>query len=138
MGRPSFMQESVIADWTVGTTGATAASGAIVDMSGYESVLFLGHVETTQAQAHLSFEMGTATDAMEEATGDAPGVAPSLYLDVFRPARRFVRGVCGASAGGQNLEVITILYGARSQPTSNSTLVNGTILQSPASGAAST
>lgn len=130
-----WMREGVIADWTI-ATGASAASGAIVDTLGYESVLFLGTVETTAATDHLSFEMGTATDAMSEATGDASGIAPNLYLEVYRPAKRYVRAVLSASAGAKNVQVVTILKGARVQPTTHATTVNGQFLYSPGSGTA--
>lgn len=125
-----WMREGKILDWTR-VTGATAASGAIVDLATdgmrYESVLFLGNLETTDAQAHLTMEMGTASNDMQEVVGQASGVAPNLFLEVYRP-NRFVRGVVGASAGAQNAAVITIGKGSRVQPATNATTVVGTFL----------
>ena len=139
MVRP-FTQQSVIADWTAGTTGATAASGAIIDTDGYESVLLLAKLETTNAAHQLVALGGTATDAMSEYTGpesgEASGIAPNLYLDIHRPKKRYVQGQVFASAGGINIQLLTILYGARVQPTTNTTMVNGRRLQSPNSGTA--
>jgi len=137
-----FSKESVIADWTANTTGTTAASGTIVDTDGYENVLVLAKLETSQAAARLTCLGGTATDAMSDYTGPTAGqvlgVAPNLYLDVHRPKKRYFQGICYASAGGQNIQIVTILYGPRSTPTSNSTLVNGLQLYTPNSGTAST
>lgn len=134
-----FSLESVIADWT-NVTGATAASGAIVDTDGYEGVLLLGKIESTAGTDQLVARGGTATDAMSEYTGpsqgEASGIAPNLYLDIFRPQKRYVQGQVFASAGAKNCGVLTILYGPRSKPTSNSTLVNGRQLYSPNSGTA--
>ncbi len=130
-----WMRESVIKDLTV-TTGATGSSGAIVDTAGYESVLFLGYIETTAATDRLKHEEGTASDAMAETTGEASGVAPNLYLEVFRP-KRYVRGIISASAGAKNSFVMTILKGSRIAPTSNATTVNGKYLYSPVTGTAS-
>ena len=138
MGNP-FTEQSVIADWT-NVTGATAASGAIVDTDGYERVLLLGKLETTNANHQLVALGGTATDAMSEYTGpnsgEASGIAPRLYLDIHRPRKRYIQGQVFASAGAINCEVLTILYGARVQPTTNATTVNGRQLASPNSGTA--
>ena len=135
-----FSLESVIADWTANTTGTTAASGAIVDTDGYENVLLLAKLETTNANHQLVALGGTATDAMSEYTGpsqgEASGVAPNLYLDIHRPRKRYIQGQVFASAGGINIQLVTMLYGPRSMPTSNSTLVNGRQLYSPNSGTA--
>lgn len=130
-----WMREGVIADWTI-ATGATAASGAIVDSLGYESVLLLGQLETTNANHQLVLRTGTATDAMSETTGEASGIGPNLYLEVHRPSKRYVQGQVFASAGAINCQVVTILKGARVQPTTHATTVNGKFLYSPVSGTA--
>lgn len=130
-----------LADWTVGTTGATAASGAIIDTDGYEGVLFLAKIESTAATDQLVALGGTATNAMSEYTGpnqgEASGVLANLYLDVFRPKKRYVQGQVFASAGGKNLEVLTILYGPREMPITQTTTVwNGRELATPNTGTA--
>ena len=134
-----FSLESVIADSTW-ATGATACSGGIVDTDGYENVLLIGQLESTNTNAQLVALGGTATNDMSEYTGpsggEASGVAKTLYLDIHRPKKRYISGTVFASAGAQNANVITILYGARSVPTSNSTLVNGRQLYTPNTGTA--
>lgn len=137
-----FTLESVISDWTDGTTGTTAASGAIVDTDGFENVLLLGRLETTATGSMLRALGGTATDAMSEYTGpsgggEASGIARTLYLDIHRPTKRYIQGQIEATAAC-NLSVVTILYGPRSKPTSNATTVNGKQLYSPNTGTATT
>lgn len=135
-----FSQESQILDWTAGTTGATAASGAIFDTDGFENIIGYALLESTNANAQLVYLGGTATDAMSEVTGpsqgEASGIAPRLYLDIHRPQKRYGQFSVFASAGGQNINVLAIGYGPRNKPTSNSTLVNGRQLYSPNSGTA--
>lgn len=130
-----------LADWTVGTTGTTAASGAIIDTDGYEGVLLLAKIESTADTAQLVALGGTATDAMSEYTGpntgEASGELTNLYLDIHRPKKRYIQGQVFASAGGQNTEVLTILYGPRTLPVTQTTTVwNGRELASPNSGTA--
>ena len=134
-----FSLESVIADSTW-ATGATACSGAVVDTDGYENVLLIGQLESTNANAQLVAKGGSATASLSEytgpETGEASGVAKTLYLDIHRPKFRYIQGTVFASAGAQNANIITILYGPRSMPTSNSTLVNGRQLYTPNTGTA--
>lgn len=133
-----FSLEMVIADRTA-ATGATAASGAIVDTDGYENVLLIGMLETTSTGNQLIALGGTATDAMSEYTGpgggEASGLAGTLYLDIHRPRKRYIQGNVNTTAA-INVEVLTILYGPRNKPTTNATTVHGRQLYSPVSGTA--
>lgn len=133
-----FSLDSVIADWTE-TTGSTVCSGAVVDTDGYTKVVIYGKLETTSTGNQLIVRGGTATDAMSEYTGpiggEASGIAPNLYIDVDRPRKRYIQGLANATAAC-NLGVLTILYGARSKPTSNATTANGIQMYSPVSGTA--
>ena len=121
-----------------GATGATTAlNGAIVDMDGFENVLFIAGATVTSTAQWLKMQMGTATDAMSDATGQVDHTQATLYLDVHRPIKRFVRGVFTASgASSPYRSLITVQYGARVKPTTNATTVALDTLYSPASGTA--
>ena len=125
-----------------GTTATSAAlSGNIVDMSNYESVMFIGTAAASNASAWVKMQMGTATDAMSDATGEAfegAGSKTNMYLDVQRPTKRYVRGVFkGASTTVLYRTMQTIQYNAKVQPTTHSdTSTTGTRLYSPGSGTA--
>ena len=120
----------------VGTTGTSAAlNGDIIDMAsngGFESVLFVGNQAASQADSLLAVQTGTASDALSDATGDVAGVLTTLYLDVQRPPKRFVRGVFRAgSATIAYRTLVTVPYGARSLPTTHPASSTGIRLYSP-------
>ncbi len=106
----------------VGTTATSAVlNGDIIDMAGnggFESVLFIGNQAASQADSVLAMQQGTASGALSDATGDVAGTLTTLYLDVFKPTMRFVRGIFRAgSATIAYRTLVTIPYGARSQAT---------------------
>lgn len=129
----------------VGTTGTSVAlSGDIIDMAsngGFESVLFIGHqsasANATATGSYLCMQMGTASGSLSDATGDVRGTKTTLYYDVHKPTQRFVRGVFrAASATIAFRSLVTIPYGARSQPTSHPASSTGARFYSPGSGTA--
>jgi hypothetical protein len=81
-------------------------------------------------------EMGTATDAMSDATGDVLLSQTGLYLDVYRPAKRYVRGVSISTASGKSRVLTTIQYNPRVTPTTHNASTTGLRLYSPGSGTA--
>lgn len=126
----------------VGTTGTSAAlSGDIIDMAsngGFESVLFIAHQSASQADAQLICQTGTASDALSDTTGNVLGTKATLYLDVYRPNKRFVRGILEAGSATIAFEsLVTIPYGARSLPTTQPASTTGQSVYSPGSGTAS-
>lgn len=141
MGLPLIDQVNLV-EFVPGTTGGTGSTTPILDMTGYEGILFLAYAEATNASIQLFARGGTATADMSELTGpeagEATGVAPSLYLDVYRPKERYIEGVlmCG-SGGAGNSAIVGLRYGARALPTTNSTLWHGLALATPNSGTAS-
>lgn len=128
--------------FTAGTTGGTGTTTPILDMAGYEGVLFLAYQETTNTSNQLMARGGSATASLTEYTGpsggDASGILGSLYLDVFRPKHRYIEGVLQAGSGGAGNVVLTALrYGARGLPTTQATDAwNGKSLATPNTGTA--
>ena len=125
--------------YATGATGATTVlNGTIVDMDGFNSVLFIAFATATSTAQHLHMEMGTDTATMEDATGTAVVHAlDTLYLDVYRPAKRYVRGVFTASgASSVYRSLVTIQYNAIVQPTTTPASTTGKRVYSPGSGTA--
>lgn len=141
MGKPLIDQVNLEA-FVAGTSGGTGATTPIFDMAGYEGVLFLAYQEATNASNQLFARGGTATNAMSDYTGPAGGEASgtlgSLYLDVFRPKKRYIEGVlmCGSGSAGNTL-ITAIRYGARTLPTTQATAAwNGLAIAGAVSGTA--
>lgn len=129
-------------------TGQAASGGAgnvaktrVIDMAGFESVMFLAVASATNASNRLAFRSGTASASggLSDATGDVEHVTTgAMYLDVFRPTKRYVQGRYSASgATSPHVGIIGIAYGARSVPTTQPAETTGTRLYSPGSGTAS-
>ncbi len=125
--------------------GQAASTSDILDMAGFEGVVFIakvadvtnGSVLTLQAQqddvngtsgmANLSGTVtytATATDADDDL----------LVLDVYRPEKRYVRAVLtSATQNAVKDGIIAIQYGAKTQPTTQGTTVlDSDTLVSPA------
>lgn len=109
--------------------GITTINGAILDMEGYEGVMFISQSGTITdgnlvlkaqdgAQANLSDAADLAGTATQLNNGQN-GVAS--ILDIFRPIKRYIRAVLvrGGAAGAVIDSVIAIQYGAKKQPVTN-------------------
>jgi hypothetical protein len=122
-------------------SGATTPmQTTVLDMDGYEGVLFIAASTATSTAQHLCFEMGTgsATAVLSEATGRVEHSVFGLYLDVYRPQKRYVMGKFTSSgATGPSRALVALRYGARNKPTTmSSALMAGLALSSPGSGTA--
>lgn len=115
------------------TAAQTAVTSSVLDMSGYDGVLFIaltGDVTATSvltltakgnsANSTISPTPVTqkATDAFTAAASDADSKA--LVVDVYKPTLRYVfaeltRTTANAVVGG----IIAIQYGASNKPTSH-------------------
>ena len=122
--------------FTAGTTGATGTTTPILDMDGYEGVVFMGYQEATNTSNQLVARGGSATASLTEYVGEASGITGSLYLNVFRPSHRYIEGYLHTSGAAGNTVLTGFRYGARKLPATNSTLWNGTELSSPVTGTA--
>lgn len=129
-----------------GTTAITPTAG--LDMEGYEGVLFIvpmGAITTgavTDVKVQQSSDDG-ATDAYSDLAGSAFNVADSddnqlVYIDVFRPQKRYVKPVVDRATQNAVVDgIIAIRYGARRLPAEmDTTVAGGLLLISPAEGTA--
>ena len=121
-----------------GTTGTSAdLNGEIIDLADFEGILAIAHLSATNASVHLKIQTGTASGAMSDTTGEVPGTLTTLYLDQYRPGKRYARAVLkGATTTGSFRSLVTIPYGARSLPTTNDASTTGLITYTPGSGTA--
>lgn len=127
----------------VASSGTTSPlNTSVLDMDGFEGVLFMAFATATSTAQHLKVMMGTAsaTNTHSDATGRVEHSVFGLYLDVFRPIKRYVQGSFTASgASSPARSVVAIRYGTRSGPTSNASgdISTGSLaLASPGSGTA--
>ena len=125
--------------------GTGTQSGTILDMAGFEGVLFTATfadvddtaVLTLRAQQDTDSAGGTMATLTSSCTFTASATSADnkcLVLDVFRPAERYVRPqVVIATANAITASVIAIQYGAHKAPTTQgSTVLDNDLVVSPA------
>jgi hypothetical protein len=115
--------------------GQTVQNGAVIDMANYEGVVFIaafgtlasGAVTGLKAQQGLQSNLSDAADL----AGTALAIADTadnklLVLDVFRPAKRYVRAVVTrGTADAVIAGVVAIQYGTRVLPATQDSTVAG-------------
>ena len=118
-----------------GVAAATPINGAILDMSGFESVLIVvvfgaivgTAVTSVKAQRDDAVAMGTAADIL----GTGQTVADTddgktFYIDIIRPAERYVRVVVGRGTANATVRAaFYIQYDAREHPVTQGATVVG-------------
>lgn len=114
--------------------GTTSQNGSVLDMAGYDGVLFValfGALTATQvtalkAQQDVSVGMGAAADLIGSLVGplaDGDG-NKALVLDVKSPRERYVRCVVNRLTANAVIDgVIAIQYGANAHPTAHAASV---------------
>lgn len=129
-----------------GASGATDVSGSVIDMQGYDGIMFLaqwalitaGGAQSLKVQQDSAVGMGAAADL----AGTGITVADNddnktFFIDIWRPRERFVRLVALRATQVSVLSAIAILYGGSKLPTEHqATVIIGETHASPAEGAA--
>jgi hypothetical protein len=123
------------------SAGTSEVDGATIDMSGYEGCLFVAKFGTAASgntlQAQQSQDSGFASPADLE--GSLVTVASSdelVYLDLVKPAERYVRIQAQRGTSSTLDWCIALRYGAKKLPVDNDTAgtIAGEVSQSPAEG----
>ncbi len=123
------------------TAGQTNRDGTILDMSGYEGVLFIASFGVLLATGTLELVVdqndADSSSGMAELEGTVTYTVPAtpvsevcLALDIYKPMERFVR--CGIELGTANAEidgVIAIQYKGKKAPIAQSELTTGVVAQ---------
>jgi hypothetical protein len=111
---------------TAGASGTTPINGSIVDLSGFENIMFVAIMGPITAGALTSMKMQRDTDSaggtMADITGSAQTISDTsdgqvFICDILRVSERYARGVI--SRGTQVATVqyaFYCLYGAREEP----------------------
>lgn len=126
------------------TAGTGAVNGTGVDMAGYEGVIFISSFGTAAANntvnAAQSDDDGSPDDYTDlEGTSVASGSSDEdVWLDVYRPTKRYVRPEYARGTSSTLESVWAIQYGARSLPVGNTTsgTITGEAHVTPAEGTA--
>ena len=122
--------------------GIAATASDILDMTGFDSVLFIAKLGTVTATSVTT--LTCQTNSVNSATGmaaltsavtntDAGGASSNglLTLDVVRPAQQFVRAVLtSATANAVKNGIIAIQYNAKDAPaTQGATVLSSQTIQ---------
>lgn len=121
-------------------SAGTAVESDVVDMQGYEGVIFVTTIATANAGNYLKAQQG-AIEALSDAvdlaatTVVATANAETVWLEVHKPSDRYVRAVViRAGANTATGDIFAIRYNGRVKPETNVTTdtITGTLLISPA------
>lgn len=132
-----------VADHT--TAGTTDVESAILDMQGYEGVMFFTSFGTAAADNKLKVQQDDANGAGGMAdltgTGVTSGASPSnedVWVEVYRPTKRYVRCIAVVDTSSTVESIWAIQYGARVLPVDNTTsgTIEGEMHASPSEGTA--
>lgn len=114
------------------TAGTGAVTSDIIDMAGFEGVLFLTRFGTAAANNSVKVQqdsaaaMGSAADL--EGTSVVSGADPSneaIYVDVYKPQERYVKLYVTRGTSSTLGEIWAIQYGCRNAPQTHA--VSGTL-----------
>lgn len=101
----------------------SAIESDVVDMSGYDGVLFLTRFGTAAANNSVKVQQGeesNLSDAVDlEGSGVVSGADPSneaIYVDVYKPNKRYVRLYVTRGTSSTLGEIWAIKYGPRKVP----------------------
>jgi hypothetical protein len=111
-----------VADVT--SSGTSDANGSVVDLQGYEGVLFFTTIDTGNAGNLLKVQHGDAanlSDAADLASSRSVANANGMTVatDVFRPQKRYARPVVVRAAATRVGEIYAIRYGAHQRSVAN-------------------
>lgn len=125
------------------SAGTDAVESDVIDMAGFEGVLFLTRFATANAGNYIKAQQDTAANGATMAdlagTKVASGTSDeAVYLDINRPQKRYLRLHVTRTASSALGEIWAILYGPKKAPQTHA--VTGTLTGeahvSPAEGTA--
>jgi hypothetical protein len=133
---------------TAQAAGTSAVNGTVLDMQGFDGVVFVAsfgaltatQVTSLKAQDGATANLSDATDLAGSLTGplaDADGNR-SLVLEICKPTKRYIRPVINRATANAVIDgVVAIQYASSKSPTTNDATVAAAKLRvSPANGTA--
>lgn len=136
---PELSRRTVITgNWNTATNATGRMTGDVLDMTGFDGVLFVGVYGTTNAgtESYIFAQGGTASGSLSDTTGAQRLSKTTVFLDLYRPTTRFVRGGLVSTASGETKTLIAIQYGPRTVPTTQPASTTGVRVYSPGTGTA--
>jgi len=131
---------------TAGAAGTSAISGSVIDFSGAEGALIIVRFGTITSTAvtSIKFQHGDASDLSDAAdvASTSQTVADTddekiFYIDISKPTKRYGRlYVSRGTANAVVSSAVAVVYGERSQPTTQPSGVSGESFASAVSGTA--
>lgn len=124
------------------TAGTSAVECAVVDMQGYNGVVFVASIGTAAADNGVKAQQGAASDLSDDADllGTqilSDGTQKEFVLDVYRPEKRYLRPVIIRATSTTVEAVWAIQYAGTKRPEVNVTAAQAAELHvSPAEGTA--
>ncbi len=123
------------------TANTTAVNSSIIDMQGFEGVVFVGTIGTANSGNYAKIQQGAASDLSDAADLEGTKVIPgdngdSFMIDVYRPTERYVRCVVTRGASTTTGDIYALQYGARKVPVSHGSTIDSEVHVSPAEGTA--
>ena len=105
-------------------TGTSDVNGTVIDMSGFDGVMFVGAIGSAAANNGIKVQQGAASNLADAAdlAGSkvlSDGTQTQFVVDVFRPQERYVRPVMVRGTTTTVDAVFAIQYGGRSLPVTN-------------------
>ena len=123
--------------------GTTAVNSEVVDMAGYEGVMFVTAIATANAGNHIKLQQGDEADGSDAADLEgskqvATANGQTVWIDIYRPTKRYVRAVAARGVSTALGEIYAFQYEGRKQPASNNVTdeIIGELLVSPEEGTA--
>jgi len=120
--------------------GTGTTNGTILDMSGFEGVMFLGGAfGTANAGNYYHVEQGDESDLSDGADLAGTKLTPGdddddMCSDLYRPTDRYVRIVRIRGASSTANPVYAVQYGAAKASVDNASTVDTELHVSPAEG----
>jgi hypothetical protein len=106
------------------SSAGTAVVSDVVDMSGFEGVMFFGSIATANAGNFATVQTGvvSGTVATDVAgSKNVPGTnGHSFLIDIFKPRKRYLKvTVTRAGADTATGDIYALLYGPRIHPVAS-------------------
>ena len=141
MGMLNSCKLTKVADQTA--NGTSTINSSVIDMSGYEGVIFFTNILTAASGNILKVQQGQASNLSDAAdlasSGQSSGTSDEVVaVDVVKPQERYLRATVVRGTSTILGEIWALQYGCRSRPQSNvlSGTINSKTLVSPAEGTA--
>jgi len=122
--------------------GTTAVNSAVVDMQGYDGVIFLASLGTAAANNGVKAQQGQVSNMSDAADlagtlVSSNGTQTDLVLEIFRPRERYVRAAVVRGTTTTVDAIWAIQFMAAKMPVNNVTAAQAAeIWASPAEGTA--